>query len=243
MALNVAGLIGVGVAVQRRGGGRAGLRWLRSLGAPPVVAGNGYAANKDSVYASLRIEATDTVLVGDSLVDFGEWHELLGSRRVKNRGIGGDTTKDVLRRIVPIAQGKPANVIVWCGINDLQRGLPRAETLANYTRIVRHALDASDKTRVWLLPALPVNVDRYQQRVLPFGTGLHAPTHAETGELEQRLRELARDNPRVTFVPLEAVLAERQLKADYTVDGLHLNGPGLRQVALALADAGLRPDE
>ena len=39
------------------------------------------------------------VMRGDSITDHGEWNELLGREDVINRGIGGDTTYGVLKRI------------------------------------------------------------------------------------------------------------------------------------------------
>src|SRR5689334_3155831 len=42
------------------------------------------------------------VFLGDSITEGGHWSEIFGNGDIQNRGIGGDTTQDVLDRIEQI---------------------------------------------------------------------------------------------------------------------------------------------
>jgi len=78
-------------------------------------------------------------IVGDSNVQFAEWGDMFPGAVVTNRGITGDTTEGVLRRLPQIAALKPSVVVLIIGINDFRalRADP-AEVAERY----RHIIDA-----------------------------------------------------------------------------------------------------
>lgn len=71
-------------------------------------------------------------IIGNSLVDNAEWHELLGSG-VVNRGIGGEITSELLLRIDDIIEQEPKSIFLMTGINDIRGSLP---VKRNYTFII-----------------------------------------------------------------------------------------------------------
>lgn len=62
------------------------------------------------------------VFLGDSLIDKGEWNELLSNEDIANRGINGDTTEGVLNRIDSVIALVPKKAFIMIGTNDVGRG-------------------------------------------------------------------------------------------------------------------------
>lgn len=79
----------------------------------------------------------DIVFLGNSITEGGgDWGAKLGIPQVKNRGIAGDVTDGVLKRLDEITFFKPRAVFLLIGINDLfnwhnQKGIPSAAYVGN----------------------------------------------------------------------------------------------------------------
>lgn len=194
---------------------KGGSAWLKSKMSIPIK-----VDTKQSVYQSLSIESKDTVLLGDSILAFGEWSEINGW---KNRAIPGDTTADILARLPTIEQGKPHVVILHCGINDLQNGIDVETTYRNYSEIVARL---SKFARVLVLPILPVNKDLYVTHILKCCPEAHTPNQDDIIALNSGISALHG----VKVIDLSAFLSNSELSAAYTLDGLHLNGAGLTEL-------------
>src|SRR5919199_5722857 len=54
----------------------------------------------------------DIVMLGDSLTEEGNWTEVLPGWRVINRGIGGDTSAGVLKRLSEVIRRNPQVVFL-----------------------------------------------------------------------------------------------------------------------------------
>lgn len=102
------------------------------------------------------------VLFGDSRI--AHWDPLprVGSHVFVNRGVGGETTAQMLHRFEPdVLSLKPAVVLIQAGVNDLVAAalVPAAEAryqdnvVANVTRMVKQATSAG--VRVILLSIVP----------------------------------------------------------------------------------------
>jgi len=61
----------------------------------------------------------EIVMLGDSLTEWGNWHELVPEHRVINRGIAGDTSSGVLDRLQEVIERRPKVVFVMIGTNDI----------------------------------------------------------------------------------------------------------------------------
>jgi len=104
--------------------------------APPDAAATDYRRRR---LASFRAESTpaDIVLLGDSHIANGDWVSLLPGRKVLNRGIGWDTTEDVLDRLDEVIARKPRIVVIQIGIVDLRYGRDPATVVRNIRAIER----------------------------------------------------------------------------------------------------------
>ncbi len=239
LTLNVFAVAGSLAIVAKKGG----LPWLSRKVAEvlrPQQAGRNYPDTKQSVLEQLPIGPNDTVFLGDSILALGEWHELLSDHRAKNRAISGAGTRAVLSMLDRIIVGKPRHVVLMCGINNFHKRIPYKQTAKEYAQIVARISSQSPRTDIWMLPVLPVNEALYQQWFLPGHPGIGMPDRHAIEALNALIEGLAVNRPRVHFVDLHVLLNNTgELRKDYTSDGLHLNGRGLREIARRLQQLGL----
>jgi len=59
------------------------------------------------------------VFIGDSLTALGRWDEWFPAESVRNLGVGGDTTDELLARLPDVVVLAPATVVLLIGTNDL----------------------------------------------------------------------------------------------------------------------------
>jgi hypothetical protein len=91
---------------------------------------------KKLLYEMARGRA-DVVMLGDSITYFPDWRELFPDVNIANRGIGGDTTDGVLKRLDSVISLHPRKVFVMLGVNELWLGQSPDAVLSNYSEIVR----------------------------------------------------------------------------------------------------------
>jgi lysophospholipase L1-like esterase len=174
-----------------------------------------YYWHKKSQFEKLPKSESDIIMLGDSITDEGEWTELLGLN-VKNRGISGDTTERILHRLDTVLQSKPKQIFLMIGINDLMNdGKSVTATLEQYKKILCELKEKTPNTKVFVQSVLPVNNKIYlywqdNNNVLKLNFGLKNLT-----------KEFNYEYIDIFYLLLDS---ENQLDAQYTVDGLHLNG-------------------
>src|SRR5215510_12011257 len=78
----------------------------------------------------------DVVMLGDSITEGIDWHELFPDVRILNRGIAGDTSAGVLNRLDEVIGRHPKIVFLMIGSNDLQTGVPVSAISANIRAII-----------------------------------------------------------------------------------------------------------
>lgn len=165
----------------------------------------------------------------------------MNDHRAKNRAINGDDTGSILKRLGSIVVGHPRHIVLMCGINNFQKRIPFAKTTTEYLQIVKTISSESPSTDLWLLSVLPVNNVLYRKWIVPDRPGINTPPQTEVEALNAFIKGLAVDNPRIHFVELSDLLGPSgELQEAYTIDGLHLNGVGLKAVAKHLESSGVK---
>src|SRR4051812_12410847 len=101
-----------------------------------------YYEARTAQFRDLRGSA-DIVMLGDSLTEWGNWHELVPEFRVINRGIAGDTSSGVLDRLQEVIERRPKVVFVMVGTNDIGIQVPPDVLLSNLREIVTRLRDES----------------------------------------------------------------------------------------------------
>jgi len=164
--------------------------------------------------AALPVPSKHILFLGDSITDLGMWHEWFPTVPTVNRGVGGETTAQVLGRI-DAAIREPIAVFLLIGTNDISVGVPTSEIVGNVRAIIAAIQDRA--------PGTPIFVESIMPRALKFREEL---TH-----LNRLYRDaVAGAGGNVTYVDLWPALAtpEGVLRPEFTEDNVHLNGEGYR---------------
>jgi lysophospholipase L1-like esterase len=155
----------------------------------------------------------EVVLVGDSLTEQGLWHEMFPNAHIANRGISGDNSTQILKRIRTIHLVGAQKAFLMFGINDIMQGRNADEVFSNYRRIVESL--RSKGTSVVIQSNVECSVRYCGEQV------------SEVRKLNGLLQAYA-DSVKLPFVNLNALMStsEKGLKENLTFDGVHLNGYG-----------------
>lgn len=157
------------------------------------------------------------IFIGNSLTDAGRWNDILPELPVLNRGISGDISYGVLARLDEITRHQPQKVFLMIGVNDLKRGVPTANILKNYTRIVRKIKQDCPKTQIYLNSILPINPDKLLE-------SFQAVKNNDIQILNEGLQQISKMEKGVRFINLHEILADNlgNLRSEVTPDGIHL---------------------
>jgi lysophospholipase L1-like esterase len=217
IALNVVLIAGIGAL---------GVRWLLRRPPPNFWIESHMTSTRD-MYDRLEPKAGSTVLLGDSLTEYGAWAELLDRPDVYNRGIGGDTAPGVRTRLDSIVRAEPRVIALMIGFNDLSAGRSPEQVVADIEAVVGALREGTPRTRLIVQSVLPARVGR--------GTSVSPETIVETNRgIEALCQKLG-----VEYLDVWSKMADadRSLPADFTVDGVHLNGAGYQRWASVLGPA------
>jgi lysophospholipase L1-like esterase len=190
----------------------------------------GHQARRVSAFEAFPLAPDDVVFLGDSITEGGPWDELFPGVRTRNRGIGGDTTDGVLRRLEQVTRAQPTKVFLLIGTNDLYRGRSEDEIVSSIEEILDRVKQESPDTEVYL------------QSVLPRAAGYRAQIEA----LNTRLSEVAgeRGAAWVDLYPSFVDPESGAIRPELSNDELHLLGPGYalwKEQIESLVRAGTEP--
>ena len=180
-----------------------------------------YYNQRLSLFEKMPDTKGEIIFLGNSITDGGEWCELLGNPKAKNRGISGDTTDGVLFRLNEVTRSKPAKVFLLIGVNDLSKGVSRDTVYSNICRIAQKIRKDSPKTKVYVQSILPVNES--------FGLFKnHTNKTADVLWVNAQLKKWC-EKEQVQYVDLYSRFKSPDselLNPQLTNDGLHLKGDG-----------------
>lgn len=162
------------------------------------------------------------VFLGDSITEGGAWGALLGDPSVINRGISGDNSFGVLRRLDEVVRLKPAKLFLLIGVNDLSKNIAPSVVTENISAIVKAVKAASPATRIYVQSLLPVDPGA-RDFMRQFDKG------QDILDINAHLRKDAQALD-YTFVDLYAQFVDARARLDprFGRDGLHLNEAGYR---------------
>ena len=179
-----------------------------------------YYYQRATLFEKLPEDSDDIFFVGNSITDGGEWGELFDNPYVKNRGISGDTTYGVYDRISTLLKGKPAQIFLMIGINNVPQGENAEVITQGVRRIVSKIKKESPDTEILIQSVLPVNPD------LDMFHG-HTSKWKMIPEINSSLKKMASEE-NLKYIDLfeKFVNDEGKMNVKYTNDGLHLLGEG-----------------
>ena len=154
---------------------------------------------------------------------------------IYNRGIGGFTSAEMLDALEEcVFQLEPAHLFLNIGTNDLNGPAYRQETLLqNYEALLQKILQRLPSVQLYLLAYYPVNPEAasnpYMRQVFRYRT--NERIHAASRGVEDLARRY-----HARFLDLNEGITDAlgNLKAEFTVEGMHMYANGYRQVFAAL---------
>ena len=177
----------------------------------PELAFNPYHYDRISIFNTFQSSA-NIVMLGDSLTDFGEWNAMFPGKSIVNRGISGDRTDGILKRLNEVLSIGASDVFIMIGFNDLNAGVDPSKVITNYKNI--------------LLELTNENIHVYIQSILCVNAADN-PVNKLISQVNQQLNLIAQNNHNVTYIDLNAKLSTSgKLNDQFTTDGIHLNGKG-----------------
>ena len=173
-------------------------------------------AHRDMHSALPPITHKDIVMLGNSITDRCIWSELFNNPHVKNRGISADRVEWIGDRIDPIINGHPKKLFLMIGVNDLGAGRSPEDVASDIENVIQRFKQGSPKTTIYVQSILP-----YNTKIREKGKIVN-PQIIITNEL---LKEICLKNG-IVYIDLHTIMKDENgdLKDEYTVDGLHLNG-------------------
>lgn len=170
------------------------------------------------------------LFVGDSITQEFLVTDYFQDKLVYNRGIGGDTTVGLLKRMKEsIYDLKPKKMFLLIGTNDLAVNLSTPEVIVkNISKIVDLTLEHSPNTEIYVESVYPTLTKGYDSIT---EEALKERANYVIDILNDRLVKLCKEKG-ITYVDVNTYLKNSDyiLKPEYTRDGLHLNTNGYEVV-------------
>ena len=110
-------------------------------------------------------EKPQLLMLGDSLIDYGEWHRRLPGYRVISSGIPGERTEGLLHRLPPDLPGySPDAIVIMSGTNNIVFGdIGFVDLLGQIASLLRSRYPAAEIMITSLLPyEIPGLIDAIQ---------------------------------------------------------------------------------
>ena len=179
-----------------------------------------------------RPESNDptVAVIGDSIVQQMDFAALMGRSDVVNRGIAGDLSIDMPKRLKFLLGKKPKVLVIQGGINDIMSRI-------QIERIVKSKMEMiAFCEKQGIVPVL-VQTLRVAQAG-PAELQMHREAiNAKVVELNTAMAAAAKESKvRLVDIP-EAASEDGFLRSDLTSDGIHLNHQGKALLAGAIGRA------
>lgn len=174
------------------------------------------------------------VFVGSSLMEMFPIEELLeeihSDRIIYNRAIGGYTTLDLLKVLdVCVYDLLPSKIFINIGTNDLSNpNYTLSDIMSNYDEIISKIQHHLPTAMIYMMAYYPVNYDAATPEMKPC---LLIRTNKKIDMANMRVKQLAQQHG-VKYIDVNRNLkdSDGNLKAEYTIEGLHIKEDGYRAI-------------
>lgn len=175
-----------------------------------------------------------TVFTGSSLMEMFPINKLLeehnDSTIIYNRGIGGFVSRELLEVVdVCAIDLKPSKIFINIGTNDLSDSrIPISELMENYDKIISEIEAKLPEAMIYLMAYYPVN---YEAAAENMKECLKIRNNEKIRTANAEVKKLAEKHSQ-RYIDINKNLMDEQgrLKAEYTIEGLHINEDGYRAV-------------
>ncbi len=174
------------------------------------------------------------VFTGSSLMEKFPINKLLEEHNdntiIYNRGIGGFISRELLEVInVCAIDLKPSKIFINIGTNDLSNShIPISELMENYDKIISEIEARLPETVIYLMAYYPIN---YEAAAENMKERLKIRNNEKIRTANVEVKKLAEKHGQ-RYIDINKNLMDEQgrLKAEYTIEGLHINEDGYRAI-------------
>lgn len=169
---------------------------------------------KIAEFKKVPLTIGNIVFLGNSITEQGgDWGKLLGWSNVKNRGVSGDVTEGVLKRLGEITYTQPKAVFLLIGINDLFNPATTPEYVVNnILEIIAIIHKESPDTKLYVQNILPTESVSLKEKI----------------QLTNELLQQKESEKPFILLNIHMLFADERdlMMKKYTNDGVHLNEQG-----------------
>lgn len=181
-----------------------------------------------------NVKYGQTVFAGSSLMEMFPINKLLqehnDSTVVYNRGIGGFVSRELLEVLdVCVIDLRPAKIFINIGTNDLSdSNIPISELMENYDKIISQIEARLPETTIYLMAYYPVNYEAADENMKEC---LKIRNNEKIRTANAEVKKLAEKHGQ-RYIDINKNLMDEQgrLRAEYTIEGLHINEDGYRAI-------------
>ncbi len=175
------------------------------------------------------------VFTGSSLMEMfpiHKWVKELGPNApiIYNRGVGGYRTTDLLLILdACVFELKPRKIFINIGTNDLSDGnVSLEEVMSNYDKIITQIEQQLPGVIIYLMAYYPINYEAATEEMKPC---LLIRTNEKINKANEMVAALAAKHKQ-RFINVNAPLTDElgRLKAEYTIEGMHIKPEGYRAI-------------
>lgn len=176
-----------------------------------------------------KVIENGTLFYGDSIIEF--WNiDNVDINNKYNAGIRQSSSQNLLDfadMIVPPFKAK--NLVFLAGANDLSDAnqFTHEQIITNIKKMIELAHNQYGIKNIFVILPLPIDETRMEQK---------CRNNKQLKLLDEQLAQALKEYSYVTSIDcFDELLDNNQLKADYTIDGIHLNDNGTKVLADKLA--------
>lgn len=127
----------------------------------------GFRGMAATYWSAEKVKEDDVLMIGDEMIRGGEWHELLNSSNVKNRGMGWGSGGMDMRMWVgatttilssnPKLKTAPSAICLYIGVNEVNSDTSLESAIKRYEDVIENIriYAPEDKTRILVMSLLP----------------------------------------------------------------------------------------
>lgn len=194
-----------------------------------LIANFGYLSKVNTFKAlNQTVPKGGIVFLGDSITQDYNVYESFPGKLVYNRGIGGDTTEGVLKRLdVSVHELKPSHVVMLIGTNDFALLKTSIDDVFNRIHlIVKEIKKHHPMCKIIIQSVYPVNELLDPTTVLP-------RKNEDIDALNLKLQTIEG----IQYLDLASKLKDEsgRFKKQYTLEGLHVSPDGYKMITEELS--------
>ena len=149
---------------------------------------------------------------------------------IYNRGVGGFLSHELLEVIdVCAIDLQPSKVFINIGTNDLSwSSIPISRLIDNYEKIISLIENAVPNVKIYLMAYYPVNYEAASEEMKEC---LKIRTNEKITAANAEVKKLSEKHGQ-RYIDINSNLKDKQgrLKAEYTIEGMHINEDGYRAI-------------